>query len=338
MDIEFHYWITGIIAFEVGFTEEEAKTIAYSSQYVDENDVSITVQEKSSSEKYVNFVSQTMNILQPKDRLMRIYPIFHFIPGDPVAPSARRRDGKMHLFNTTPNNRFANELMDEAFKAPDEVRLFRIGIATHAFADTWAHQNFTGWHENFNAMGINALPNIGHADAKHYPDWVGHRWLDTRLVEGDINNSHRFLSAAEELFKRYCDFLASRGRYGDSERPSWPGVQNKLIYAMGSAASGDISYDGETRISRYKKLAPWLPKTFDESKWFNDAIETNVEGLRSILSSFTVFRDKYFWRKDRNREETNWYRFQAAVKDHERYAIKLLSPLFAQIGVRLKDA
>ena len=44
MDIEFHYWITGIIAFEAGFTEEEAKTIAYSSQYVDENDVSIAVQ------------------------------------------------------------------------------------------------------------------------------------------------------------------------------------------------------------------------------------------------------------------------------------------------------
>lgn len=139
MDIEFHYWITGIVAFEAGFSEEEAETIAYSSQYVDENDVSIAVEDKVSSGKYVNFVSQTMNILQPKDELMRVYPIFHFIPGDPGAPSARRRDGKMHLFNTTPNSRFADDLMSEAFKAPEEVRLFRIGIATHAFADTWAH-------------------------------------------------------------------------------------------------------------------------------------------------------------------------------------------------------
>jgi hypothetical protein len=57
-----------------------------------------------------------------------------------------------------------------------------------------------------------------------------------------------------------------------------------------------------------------------------------------MLSSFTVFKDKYFWREDRNREETNWYRFQTAVKDHERYAIKLLSPLFEQIGITLKDA
>ena len=38
MDMEFHYWITGIIARESGFTEDEAKIIAYSSQFVDENE------------------------------------------------------------------------------------------------------------------------------------------------------------------------------------------------------------------------------------------------------------------------------------------------------------
>ena len=38
MDYEFHYWITGIIAKDAGFSGEEAHTIAYASQYVDEND------------------------------------------------------------------------------------------------------------------------------------------------------------------------------------------------------------------------------------------------------------------------------------------------------------
>ena len=52
---------------------------------------------------YRNHFSQTMNILKPKDQLMRIYPIFHFVPGEPDAPSARRRDGKMHILNTTPS-------------------------------------------------------------------------------------------------------------------------------------------------------------------------------------------------------------------------------------------
>jgi hypothetical protein len=342
MDTEFHYWITGIVAHEAGFREDEASIIAYSSEYVDENDVSITVKDRSSSAKYVNFVSQTMNILQPKDTLMRIYPIFHFIPGDPAALSARRRDGKMHLFNATPNNQYANDLFGEAFKAPEEVRLYRIGIATHGFADTWAHQNFTGWHDSFNAMGVNVLPNIGHADAKHHPDWVGHRWVDIRLVEGDINNNHRFLSAAEGLFKYYCDYLVARGRYQPAARPSWGSLQQKLIDAMGNAVAGDLNYYREERIGRYRSLAPWLPKEFDESAWFDDAIETDVIGLHDSedgsLSRFTIFKDKYYWREDREKEKTDWYRFQTAVKDHERFAIKLLSPLFDQIGLDLGKA
>jgi hypothetical protein len=203
MDIEFHYWITGIIAHAAGFTEDEAKVIAYCCQYVDDNDVSLTVKDRSSDEVYINFISQTINILKPKADLMRIYPIFHFVPGDPVAHSAQRRDGKMHLFNTTPYNESAQRLLQDAFTAEEKFRLYRIGVATHSFADTWAHQNFTGWYDSFNAVGKNVVPNIGHADAFHQPDWVGLLWTDKRLVEGEINNNHRFLSAAEAIFHHY---------------------------------------------------------------------------------------------------------------------------------------
>ncbi|MBT3489581.1 MAG: hypothetical protein HN455_07915, partial [Gammaproteobacteria bacterium] len=47
MNREFHYWITGLIAKEAGFTEADAKIIAYASEYVDENDVSYTIQNRS---------------------------------------------------------------------------------------------------------------------------------------------------------------------------------------------------------------------------------------------------------------------------------------------------
>lgn len=43
MDTEFHYYITGIIARAAGFSEDEAKIIATSSEYVDENDVCLTI-------------------------------------------------------------------------------------------------------------------------------------------------------------------------------------------------------------------------------------------------------------------------------------------------------
>ncbi len=91
-----------------GFSKDEAKTIATAAEYTDENDEILKVKDRRNGKVYENYISQTMNILKPKHRLMRIYPIFHFIPGEPDADTARRRDGKMHLLNTTPDSEIAN--------------------------------------------------------------------------------------------------------------------------------------------------------------------------------------------------------------------------------------
>ena len=37
MDIEFHYYMTFLIAGKAGFGKDDTATIAYSSQYVDDN-------------------------------------------------------------------------------------------------------------------------------------------------------------------------------------------------------------------------------------------------------------------------------------------------------------
>ncbi|PJA33214.1 MAG: hypothetical protein CO187_02295 [Zetaproteobacteria bacterium CG_4_9_14_3_um_filter_53_7] len=340
MDIEFHYWMTGIIAKEAGFSEQDAATIAYSSEFVDENDVCLTIEDNTTGKKYYNFISQTMNILKPKDKLMQIYPIFHFVPGEPQAESARRRDGKMHLLNTTPDNELANDMMSEAFKSTEDMRLYRIGIATHTYVDTWAHQNFVGWYDNFNAVGTNILPNIGHADGKHHPDWPGHRWDDERLVNHEINNNLRFLSAAKRLFEHYCDHLEAQGAYKVGSRPQWSALENKLCVAMGPVTSGDSNPGKDARIARYRDMFTSLPK-FDEETWFDDAIKTVIRGREDshegFLSKLTIFEDKYYWRDDRIREDTNWFRFQEAIKAHERLALNKLAPIFKQLDVDIHN-
>lgn len=206
MNTEFHYWLTGLIAKRAGFSDDEAATIAYASEYVDENDVSFRIKNSSGGE-YSNYISQTMNILKPKNKLLRIYPVFHFIPGEPNARSARRNDGKMHLLNTTPNSENANEIIEDAFKSHRDTRLYRIGIASHSYVDTWAHQNFVGWYDYFNNIGLDIKPDIGHADGEHHPDWISHRWIDNRLVESEVNNRSRFLAASEALFLKYCEYI-----------------------------------------------------------------------------------------------------------------------------------
>jgi len=144
MDIEFHYHITGIVANRAGFSKKDATLIAHSSQLVDDNDSLLTVRDKANDSDYEIYISQTMNILKPKFELMRIYPIFHFLPGNPAAPSARRPDGKMHILTTTPDNELAKKVFTTAREETAEFRLHRLGVAAHSFADTWAHQNFVG--------------------------------------------------------------------------------------------------------------------------------------------------------------------------------------------------
>ncbi len=326
MDTEFHYYITGIIAHAAGFTQKEASIIAWASEFTDENDEVVRVQNRSNDKIYENYISQTMNILKPKHKLMRIYPIFHFVPGQPDHYEGRRRDGKMHVLNTTPNSGIAGLLLNEALKISDETKLYRIGIATHAYADTWAHQNFVGWYDFFNNIALDPKPDIGHADAEHHPDWVAHRWDDGRLVEGEVNNIHRFLTAAEHIYEHYRNFLATKRI---SAKNSWEILQTDLYEAMGkNSFSGPRNINESKRIKAYKKLAPWL-RNFDKDKWQNDAMEGS-------LLELVTDRCWYAWKEEIDLETTDWYKFQEAVKEHQVLAMQNLEPIFSGMGIDLR--
>ena len=156
MDTEFHYYWMYLIASKAGYPADEAYVIAYSSQHVDHNNAVFTINEGEASQ-YCNYISQTMNILKPKHKLFRIYPVFHFFPGEPQDRRAWRKDGKMHWLTTPPNSENADRMLEAALATED---LYRIGIACHAFADSWAHQNVTGYYEEYKAIIENLLDKI----------------------------------------------------------------------------------------------------------------------------------------------------------------------------------
>ncbi|MBU8910692.1 MAG: hypothetical protein KOO65_05430 [Desulfobacterales bacterium] len=339
MNTEFHYWFTGLIAKKAGFSDKEASTIAYASEYVDENDVSFRIKNQAGGE-YSNHISQTMNILKPKNKLLRIYPVFHFIPGDPNYRRARRKDGKMHLLNTTPNSENANEIIGEAFKSHKDTRVYRIGIASHSYVDTWAHQNFVGWYDDFNNIGLDLKPDIGHADGEHHPDWISHRWIDNRLVDSEVNNRSRFLSASKALFEKYCEYIKNEKQQDNSSE--WEKLEPVLADLMGSTYTGNRCKYKNQRLEKYKKISgEYLPE-FDEREWFDEAIKTKVRGMKDshgeFKEKFTIFEDEYYWHDEDNKEKTDWYRFQEAVKENQRSAIKLLSPTFKKMGVDLSTS
>ncbi|GAG15267.1 unnamed protein product, partial [marine sediment metagenome] len=253
---------------------------------------------------------------------------------------ARRRDGKMHILNTTPDNGLVNDFMAEAFGSPQSNRLYRIGIATHAYVDSWAHQNFVGWYDDLNDTGLNPLPEIGHAEAGHKPDLVQYSWPDKRLTyRRKVVNNDRFLDAARRLFKQYCDYLDGL-EIDCPNRPSPDALMARLDLAVSCATGTSEKQRRKQHVSAYVELAPWLDE-YEERDWFDYAIRTEVRGLPDshdgIISSLpTFFPDRYFWKSEK--ETTHWFQFQRAVKAHERFGIERLTPLFKEMGVDLSRA
>lgn len=216
MDIEFHYYVNYILALRAGLLPDVAHKIAYSAQYVDDNTEHRTVLKKQNLTQYTHIITQSLNpTLSVKD-IISIYPIFHFIPGDEILHSSSlRRDGECRYMTTIPDSRLARHCMKTAIQSKNP---YWIGIASHAYADTWAHQNFTGLKDIYNCVDAqktngrlsdSLIPYIGHANVLQLPDSPGCSWYDYRLKEMQIFNCERFLEAAKNLFKMYVKYADS---------------------------------------------------------------------------------------------------------------------------------
>jgi len=310
LDIEFHYYVTYLVALEAGFDQESANIIATSSQLVDDN-VEINYIKNNKGKVYKTYISQTANILKPEDELFRIYPVFHFIPGDYINDKTRRKDGSYHILNTTPNSSNAQKVILNSVKTNN---LYRLGIASHSYADTWAHQNFVGYFSYFNGMnGVlnEAIPNIGHADARHDPDLISKVWRDERLITKNevVDNNERFIEAVKNLLNYYKEFFDSSLNNHD-----------KFINNMSKIFSirGCKQKHKEKRIEKYKKLAYELYdckiKDYKRYKWFLDAVQQNNNSY--YLPYMNISQSEYTWKNEKY-NESNYYQFCEAIKEHQ---------------------
>jgi hypothetical protein len=310
MNTEFHYYVNKGIALRAGFSEADAERIAYSAQFVDDNMRLLTIN-AGKPDEFSSFISQTYNILKPRKTLSHIYTLFHFIPGKPEAQAAYFRRRAYPVWSTTPDSENARAILQQALVSGDR---YRIGIASHAFADTWAHQNFIGLFDESNSMPgpINALiPNVGHADAGNAPDYVSFIWNDSRLLQGfqKIENNPRFLGAAQRLFEEYALFL---GKGTNWIRKEWEGLAKDILKAFGETDTLQI-HENE-RKARYRSLLS-VQTDYDRKAWFDNAIQSYRGALR--------FRKGY--------EQSDWFCFQKAVKVYQDETWILLRGFFEKV-------
>ena len=348
MDKEFHYYVTGIIAYSAGFSEDDVNIIATASQMVDDNDITYNIENVVGS-IYTNKISQTMDIFRSPRRLSEVYAFFHFVPPSDEDIVSDKNDNNNA---TIPNNTNAHKFLHEAFECNDEKRLYRIGIASHSFVDTWAHQNFVYYYDQYNINTnqkkkfkdrFNPLHNfaIGHGRFGKAPDQINATWQDPRTKEKNIDNNSRFMEAAEKLYSFYRSKLSSKKILKE-----WEELKEffKETWEIPSQ---------EKRIEKYKELLPpHFDMDYSQTKWFDEAIYTKQRGGKdsncSLWHHFTIFIDKYYWKIDNEHnsseefedipkdafkyKESKWYLYQESIKDHIRYGEKILGELFDRVN------
>lgn len=204
MNAEFHYYSIYFLCLRAGLPETRCGDIAFASQYVDNAILAYDIREDGFS--YRSQVTQNY-LFWDEGTLKDIYLPFHFVPGDREAASRERVDKAASRWTVTPDSPLAKEILVAALKTGDD---FRIGIALHSYADTWAHQHFSGRTEQGNAVDPSSpLPPAGHLQALRSPDDAAGRWTDARLLPelARIDNGARFRAAARKIYRYLRTYL-----------------------------------------------------------------------------------------------------------------------------------
>ncbi len=305
MQIDFHYYVIRILCEKAGFSPNESQIIAYSSQYVDDATEHLRFKIEGNpnlayprydgeyfdpictAHKGLQFIEGIRDVIQKK-----IYIAFHFIP-----KKAYIGKGDFNYL-THPGGIFAKSRVEKSLKALDDAEgdlrlqlLIRLGIALHSFADTWAHQNFSGRHSardndisqieiyednewkkipTLSQLKYNLFPDIGHAEAFNYPDQSHLIWRYIKAHSKEKvtrNNVEIFIEAAKTIFQ-----LLS----ANQNNKSWQKLKPRLKKCF------ELPTDSvNAKIKYILEIFPKINFYYDDHDWLNQAVHGNHKELKS---------------------------------------------------------
>lgn len=232
MNIDFHHGTTYVIARIAGFSHREADIIAYSAQYIDDAtndgflhfDNGAMFQRCATAHKRLDY--RSLGTLAKGT----VWIPFHFVPSNAGLPAGQEPASGSFIDKliTRPNSPVAQDMVQSAMHFADRpYGLHWLGIISHVFCDTWAHQGFCGVTDKVNAVrnmrGADEaelrvlprtrsliwnqihkrLPPLGHGAALSYPDrpYLVWSYINGRDEFVQRNNPMEFLEAADELCK-----------------------------------------------------------------------------------------------------------------------------------------
>jgi len=343
-----HYYAVLAFARAIGYKKEIAHKIAYASQFVDDAKINhITLKRNFETLDYLNmngkpsfynmatchcyFKLKTYNY----SAMTANTSAFHFVPGGGGKTFTRKMRCKQ-------NNPVINEILELAINEDNPVKF---GMLLHSFADTFAHQGFSGIISKVNDIkeckakirvrsenllkkwgrGLAlkfydkcfdwAVPAYGHGQVANFPDEPYLKWSyvyeylddDNDLsVPTKIDNPKRFVAAFYEIQHLLERFLKLHPEFKDND---FKPLSSKKCYKLIIKKAGV-----KRRIKIWQKFM-LKNKMFIES---DQAFKYDEElWLKAAFADY--HKNKYDARNVNNANlridfgESDWYQFYKAV-------------------------
>jgi len=224
MDIDFHFGTIYVLARWAGFNNENARIIATSSQFVDDN-ISEEISTLPTAKKFnkagilIRYSGHKLweNILNDEGN-EQVWIPYHFLPGlQGTTEEEKLVCKKNSLLAKSLATKLSQITMD------DHNYAFKLGIGLHVYADTWAHQEFSGivtvknmvvglaykqfgegivndFLEVATSVGFDMSAPLGHAAAIHWPDRPYAEWRSDTKFENGRYNWEEFLEASCAIY------------------------------------------------------------------------------------------------------------------------------------------
>lgn len=340
MQIDFHYCVVKVLAIKSGLAESEAQTIAYASQFVDDAVDSRKIRLLSDPEidyprytdKYfdpVRTAHEGFQFLKALKKAVqrKVYISFHFIP--PEIYNSKHEFEYRTCANAPLARRMVTYSIEQLHKCQPYERtqkLIKLGIALHSYADTWAHQGFSGrlnskdnnierielWKNRqwsrlpfLEQLEYNAFPNVGHAEAFHFPDQSFRVWRYRHCHSNEVverSNTEIFMEAAYHIYH-----LLAREQ---EQAKEWNTFSNKLLQCF--------SYEttrAEKKFSLFRTVFPDIEFNYQPHQWRNTAIQQMLRRRPRLHRS--RFREKFDFAGDKK-----WFYFHAEAFKQRLYIMR----------------
>ncbi|MCX7920588.1 MAG: hypothetical protein N3B21_00980 [Clostridia bacterium] len=363
MEIDFHHSIVYVLSRLAGFNSNEAGVIAYSSQYVDDAVYDGTVMFANGAiYKPVRSAHKLLDY-HYFDELTNhyVWVPFHFLPANCMLPAG---EGENEEFAKRvvckPNSPVAKDMIKECVQRHNEPNaLYRLGITLHVYADTWAHQRFSGIQNKSNIVKyfeddevsknllhkvthffkdtfdrelgrfMDDIMPLGHGAVLSYPDKPFLKWRYTNYSGEKIerDNTAEFIEAAKNIY-----ILLKRFRIGDPDVVV-AGLDESIIKQITALM---VSINDDDCMTRHKKWLEVISRgdfniALDgKTVPLKDNIEYAAEGAGSWENQ--AFGGKYNsctrYEYSEKFMESHWKKFHDALQDHHYYLLRILFPRY----------